>query len=110
MIAKRWTLIRRSSNAATLVCYVSTITANRKGAPLGGLWTRRGGLRPTWRSGRSCSVISAAGAKGAVGRLDFNFAAVLSARGEPECAARGLNDRAAGALVWIIHKLVEPNL
>jgi hypothetical protein len=53
---------------------------------------------------------STARAKGAIGRLDFNFALVLSARGEPECAARRLNNRGAGTFVWIIHKLVEPNL
>jgi hypothetical protein len=49
-------------------------------------------------------------AKGAIGRLDFHFAFVLRPRGEPECAARGLNNRTASPLVWIIHKLVEPNL
>jgi hypothetical protein len=54
--------------------------------------------------------ISTARAKGAIGRLDFNLTPVLSARGEPECAAGGLNNRAAGTFVWIIHKLVEPNL
>ena len=53
---------------------------------------------------------STARAKGAIGRLDFDFALVLSARGEPECAARSLNNRAAGPFVWIIDKLVEPNL
>jgi hypothetical protein len=53
---------------------------------------------------------STARAKGAIGRLDFNFTLVLRARGEPECAARSLNNRAAGTFVWIIHKLVEPNL
>ena len=53
---------------------------------------------------------STARAKGAIGRLDFNFTLVLSARGEPECAARSLNNRAARPFVWIIHKLVEPNL
>jgi hypothetical protein len=53
---------------------------------------------------------STARAKGAIGRLNFHFTLVLSARGEPECAARGLNNRAAGPLVWIVHKLVEPNL
>ena len=54
--------------------------------------------------------VSTARAKSAVGRLDFYFALVLSARAEPECATRGFNNRAAGAFVWIIHKLVEPNL
>src|SRR6516162_4024051 len=53
---------------------------------------------------------STARAKGAIGRLDFHFTLVLRARGEPECAARGLNNSAAGAFVWIVHKLVEPNL
>jgi hypothetical protein len=53
---------------------------------------------------------STARAKGAIGRLDFHFTLVLSARGEPECAARSLNNRGAGTFVWIIHKLVEPNL
>ena len=52
---------------------------------------------------------STARAKGAIGRLDFNLTA-LGARREPECAARSLNNRAAGTFVWIIHKLVEPNL
>src|SRR5262249_40986289 len=47
--------------------------------------------------------------KGAIGRLDFDLPP-LSACAEPECAARRLNNRAAGAFVWIIHKLVEPNL
>jgi hypothetical protein len=53
---------------------------------------------------------STARAKGAIGRLDFHFTLVLSARGEPECAARGLNNRGAGPFVWIIHKLVEADL
>src|SRR5215472_2693006 len=53
---------------------------------------------------------STARAKRAIGRLDFHFALVLSAGGEPECAARNLNSRAARPFVWIIHKLVEPNL
>src|SRR6516165_1655081 len=35
---------------------------------------------------------SPARAKGAIGRLDFHFALVLRAGGEPECAARGLNN------------------
>ena len=62
----------------------------------------------TLASGRPGS--STARAKGAIGRLDFHFTLVLSARAEPECAARGFNNRAAGAFIWIIHKLVEPNL
>jgi hypothetical protein len=53
---------------------------------------------------------STARAKGAIGRLDFHFTPVLSARGEPECAARGLNNRAARLFVGIINKLIEPNL
>jgi hypothetical protein len=53
---------------------------------------------------------STARAEGAIGCLNFHFTLVLSARGEPECAARSLNNRAAGPLVWIVHKLVEPNL
>ena len=53
---------------------------------------------------------STAHAKGAIGRLDFHFTLVLSGRAKPECAARGLNNRAARPLVWIIDKLVEPNL
>ena len=53
---------------------------------------------------------STARAQGAIGRLDFYFTLVLRAGGEPECAARRLNNRAAGTLVWIVHKLVEPNL
>jgi hypothetical protein len=53
---------------------------------------------------------STARAKGAIRRLDFQLTLVLSARGEPERAARSLNNRAAGAFVWIIDKLVEPDL
>jgi hypothetical protein len=53
---------------------------------------------------------STAHAKGAIGRLDFHFSVVLSARAEPECATCSLNDCAAGTFVWIIHKLIEPNL
>src|SRR5262249_20180846 len=71
---------------------------------------RCGGSRRISPSCRSCCVISTAGAKGAIGCLDFHFTLVLSAGGEPECATRGLNNRAAGAFVWIVHKLVEPNL
>jgi hypothetical protein len=42
---------------------------------------------------------STARAKGAIGRLDFHFTLVLRARGEPECAAGGLNNSAARPLV-----------
>ena len=59
---------------------------------------------------RSWCVTSTARAKSAIGRLDFNLTIVLSAGGEPECAARSLNNRGASAFVWIIRKLVEPNL
>jgi hypothetical protein len=55
-------------------------------------------------------VGSAARAKGSIGGLDFNFTLALGACGEPERAACSLNYRAAGPFVWIIHKLVEPNL
>jgi len=51
---------------------------------------------------------STARTKHAIGRFDFNF--TRRARGEPECAARRLNNRAAGPLVRIIDKLVESNL
>jgi hypothetical protein len=63
---------------------------------------------------------STANAHGAIGCLDFHVTPqqhrqqrcyfVLSAGAEPECAARGLNNRAARPLVRIIHKFVEPNL
>src|SRR5262249_37357406 len=53
---------------------------------------------------------STARTKSAIRRLNFHFTLVLSAGGEPECAARSLNNRAARPFVWIIHKLVEPNL
>jgi hypothetical protein len=79
-------------------------------------------LRP-WRNYRSCctqpvqlhrrgtlSITSAAHAKGAIGRLDFNLPPILGARREPECAARSLNNRAARSFVWIVNKLVESNL
>src|SRR5215472_15938413 len=59
---------------------------------------------------RSWCVTSTARAKSAIGRLDFNLTIVLSAGGEPECAARSLNNRGASAFAWIIRKLVEPNL
>jgi hypothetical protein len=42
---------------------------------------------------------SPARAKGAIGRLNFNFTLVLRARGEPECAAGGLNNSAARPFV-----------
>src|SRR6516225_9192929 len=51
---------------------------------------------------------STARTKHAIGRFDFHF--TLRARCEPECAARRLNDRAAGTFTWILHKLVESNL
>jgi len=51
---------------------------------------------------------STARTKHAIGRFDFNF--TRRARAAPECAARRLNNRAAGTFVWIVHKLVEPNL
>src|SRR6266516_665248 len=41
-------------------------------------------------------ITSTAHAKGAIGRLDLNFALVLGARTEPECAARGLDGNRAG--------------
>src|SRR5215467_13547871 len=65
-------------------------------------------VRHSLRAGQSSS--STARAKGAIGRLDFDFTLVLRACAEPECAARSLNNRAASTFVWIIHKLVEPNL
>jgi hypothetical protein len=88
--------------------------------------SRRLGLSRNWtpvyfedEPGRTISS-STANAQGAIGRLDFHFTpqqqrqercySVFSAGGEPECAARGLNNRAARPFVWIIHKLVEPNL
>jgi hypothetical protein len=52
------------------------------------------------------AITSPARAKGAIGRLNFNFTLVLSARGEPKSAARGLNSNGARPFVWIIHKLV----
>ena len=91
--------------------------------------SRRPGLSRNWtlaltttvrrllQAGQSSS--STARAKGAIGRHDFHVPQqqrqkrcyfVLSAGAEPECAARGLNNRAARSFVWIIHKLVEPNL
>jgi hypothetical protein len=51
-------------------------------------------------------IASTTRAKGAIGRLDFNLTALGACR-EPECAARSLNNRAAGTFVWIIHKLVS---
>src|SRR5215469_17226502 len=69
---------------------------------------KRGGSRRISPSCRSCCVISTARTKHAIGRFDSNF--TRRARGEPECAARRLNNRAAGTFVWIVHKLVEPNL
>ena len=47
----------------------------------------------------TASVSSTARAKDAIGRLDFHFTIVLRARGEPEFAARGLNNRAARPFV-----------
>jgi hypothetical protein len=52
-------------------------------------------------------VCSTTNAKGARRRLDFDFAAVLTARRKPECAARGLYGHSAGAFVWIVNKLVQ---
>ena len=68
--------------------------------------------RPPTSGGHYASLkfSSTARAQGAIGRLDFHFTLVLRARSEPECAARNLNSRAARPFVWIVHKLVEPNL
>jgi hypothetical protein len=53
------------------------------------------------------SCASTANAKGTGRRLDFNVTLVLGARTEAECAARPLDNNAAGTFVWIIDKLVE---
>jgi hypothetical protein len=50
---------------------------------------------------------STADAKGAIGRLDFNVAFVLTARRKPKCAAGGFNGNVPGPLVGIIDELVE---
>ncbi len=72
------------------------------------LVSRRGGAAKVLETLRYRRRIasSTADAKGAIGRLDPNLTPVLGARAEPEGAARHLNNRAAGTLVWIIHKLI----
>jgi hypothetical protein len=66
---------------------------------------RRGGLRRAVLLAVQCLVPQPPRAKDATGRLDLDLTPVLSARAEPECAARSLNNRAAGTFVWIMHKL-----
>lgn len=69
----------------------------------------RGGQR-TDRPGRLYTLVSsAANAKRARRRLDFDLAPVLGARRKTECAARGLDGNSAATFACIIHKLVEPD-